>query len=177
MRRNLSAREKTLLLILVVLVLVLGYWKLVLEPINSQVERYNAMARDAQMQVDQQMLQLAQMRKMESLLAQMKENGTYLEIPAYDNREAVLVELHRILAAAQDYSLEFAATSQQGKILSRPVVLGFSAKDYPTARAILNQLHNSENFNMISDLSIQWDSDRSQVTVSLCITYYEVAGR
>lgn len=37
MNRELTKREKTLLLVLVVLVLVLGYCKLFLEPIDRQI--------------------------------------------------------------------------------------------------------------------------------------------
>ena len=37
MNRELTKREKVLLLVLVVLVVTLGYYKLMLEPINDQV--------------------------------------------------------------------------------------------------------------------------------------------
>ena len=42
MNRELTKREKTLLLILVLLVLALGYFKLILEPINDQITTYRA---------------------------------------------------------------------------------------------------------------------------------------
>lgn len=52
MNRELTTREKTLLLVLAVLVIALGYWKLVLEPINEQVASYNDMAEQEQAEID-----------------------------------------------------------------------------------------------------------------------------
>ena len=40
MNRELTGREKVMLLILIVLVMALGYYKLILEPINDQVAAY-----------------------------------------------------------------------------------------------------------------------------------------
>ncbi len=176
MKRAFTTREKVLLLILVIMVLVLGYFKLILEPINNQIEELNNRALQEQILVDQQQIKLAQMRKMEKLLEEMKQAGTYQEIPAYDNRDAVIVELHQILAKATGYSLDFAGISQQDHIVSRPVSMNFTADSYATARAIIDALHDSENFNIISDVSIQWhpEQERSTVTVALRITYYEV---
>ena len=62
MNRELTTREKTLLLVLAVLVIALGYWKLVFEPINEQVASYNDMAEQEQAEIDSSVVQLAQTR-------------------------------------------------------------------------------------------------------------------
>ena len=75
MNRELTTREKTLLLVLAVLVIVLGYWKLVFEPINEQVASYNDMAEQEQAEIDSSVVQLAQMRKMQKAVEAQKEAG------------------------------------------------------------------------------------------------------
>ena len=73
MNRELTTREKTLLLVLAVLVIALGYWKLVFEPINEQVASYNDMAEQEQAEIDSSVVQLAQMRKMQKAVEAQKE--------------------------------------------------------------------------------------------------------
>ncbi len=173
MRRAFTTREKVMLLILVVMIIALGYFKLILEPVNAQIDEYNAKAQEEQFLIDQKMIQLAKMRKMEKLLEDMKTTGNYNAIPSFDNKGAVIIELHAVLAAASSYNLEFAPTTTADYILARPVTMQFETTDYDSARRIIDQLNDSTNFNLISDLTVDWQKD-SMIAVSMRITYYEV---
>lgn len=75
MNRELTTREKTLLLVLAVLVIALGYWKLVFEPINEQVASYNDMAEQEQAEIDSSVVQLAQMRKMQKAVERRRKRA------------------------------------------------------------------------------------------------------
>ncbi len=173
MKRAFTTREKVLLLVLVVMILALGYFKLILEPVNDQIDEYNALQLQEQIMIDQQSVRLMKMRQMEKLLEEMKQTGNYEAIPAYDNKNAVIVELHTVLAAADTYSLDFEDTSTADYILARPVTMRFSAATYADARRIIDQLNESDNFNLISDLTLDWDKENG-VSVNMRITYYEV---
>ncbi len=173
MRRAFTTREKILLLILVVMIIALGYFKLILEPINDQIAEYNSLQQQEQILIDQQRIMLAKMRKMEKLLEEMKASGNYQSIPSYDNKNAVIVELHSVLAAADAYSLDFDETTTMDYILARPVMMEFTVPDYESGRSIIDQLNESENFNLISDIALDWDEEDG-VTISMRITYYEV---
>ena len=52
MNREFTKREKILLLIFAVLIIVLGYFKLILEPINNQVNEYSGMESEEQAEID-----------------------------------------------------------------------------------------------------------------------------
>ena len=65
MNRELTKREKTLLLILVVLVLVLGYCKLFLEPIDRQITSFRTNTDIEQAELDTDRVRLAQLEQMQ----------------------------------------------------------------------------------------------------------------
>lgn len=192
MNRAFTTREKVLLVILAVLIIGIGYFKLLLEPINNSIENYQNMAASEQDEILVNTALLQKKKQMEQELEELFASGDPTPIPVYDNSGTVLVELHRILDKSLDYSLNFSGTSPMDVdyLIRRPVSMTFQAASYEQARAILNELHDSENINCISDLSIQvnngslnsrneiihWDLDDDSdywVTVSLTITYYE----
>lgn len=192
MNRAFTTREKVLLVILAVLIIGIGYFKLLLEPINTSIENYRNMTASEQDEILANTALLQKKKQMETELEELFASGDPTPIPVYDNSGNLLVELHRILDKSLDYSLNFSGTSPMDVeyLVRRPVSLTFQTPTYAQARAIINELHDSDNVNCISDLSMQinngnldytneiirWDLDDNSdhyVTVSLVITYYE----
>ena len=108
----------------------------------------------------------------------------------YDNSANLLVELHKILDSSAEYTLNFSGTSPMDVeyLIRRPVSLTFRTASYGQARNIINQLHDSENTNAISDLSVTFNGNTNEIlywnqldgndedypiSVSMTITYYE----
>ena len=75
MNRELTKREKTLLLVLVVLVLVLGYCKLFLEPIDRQITSLRTNTDIEQAELDTDRVRLAQLEQMQQASAAIKASG------------------------------------------------------------------------------------------------------
>lgn len=192
MNRAFTTREKVLLVILAVLIIGIGYFKLLLEPINEGIENYQNMTASEQDEILVNTALLQKKKQMEQELEALFAEGDPTPIPVYDNSGTLLVELHRILDKSLDYSLNFSGTSPMDVeyLIRRPVSMTFQTGSYEQARAIINELHDSDNVNCISDLSMQvnngnlnsrneiihWDLDDDTdywVTVSLTITYYE----
>ena len=110
-------------------------------------------------------------------MAELRQRGDVKPIPAYDNSKALMVELHRILASAQEYSLDFSAgTTEEDYIVLRPISLSYTTATYAQSRAILDALSGSDYMNKISDLSIQTETGRGEsgVKTAVVITYFEV---
>lgn len=178
MNRELTTREKILLLILAVLVIGVGYFKFVFEPINEQVTDLQSSAAQEQAEIDGSIIQLAQMRKMEKAVEASKADGQERAIPTYDNSGVLMRELYQILANTNEYTVDFsAATSREGYIVLRPVSLSFQTGTYTQAREIINAIAGSDNLNQISDVNIRYGQGRNSNTVqtTLVITYFEVA--
>ena len=178
MKRTLNTREKTLLLILVILVLALGYFKLIFEPIQEQVADYQSLTAQEQAVLDEGLIRVAQMHAMEETVEEIKASGEGKAIPAYDNSGKLMRELYRILADTKEYSLDFSKpVTQDDYIMLRPVSLSFQTATYAQARAIIDALCDSENVNQISDLTIYEGQarDKNSVQTDLVITFFEVA--
>ena len=192
MNRAFTTREKVLLVILAVLIIGIGYFKLLLEPINTSIENYRNITASEQDEILVNTALLQKKKQMETELEELFASGDPTPIPVYDNSGNLLVELHRILDKSLDYSLNFSGVSTMDVeyLVRRPVSLTFQVPTYAQARAIINELHDSDNVNCISDLSMQinngnldytneiihWDEDDDSdyyITVSLVITYYE----
>ena len=158
MNRELTLREKVLLLILIVLVMVLGYFKLLYEPVSDRIARCR--------------------EDTEQALADIRAAGGSKAIPRFNNSEALLRELRSLLTGTGEYSLDFGdGTTQQGYIVLRPVSMTYRTGTYEQSRAIIDRLSASDNINRISDLSIRRDerSGGQGYQTMLTVTYFEVA--
>lgn len=183
MNRPFTTREKVMLVILCLLVIGIGYYKLILEPINTGVEEYQMMEAEEQDVIVQNMALVQKKNLMEQELEELFAQGEPTPIPSYDNFGKLIVELHSILDSTTDYSLSFAGTMDMtgGYLKRRPVQLSFNTGSYGEARSIIDRLHGSTNINQISDLNItinkpKDDADEGSVSVSMVITYFELIG-
>ena len=92
MNRELTLREKVLLLILIVLVMVLGYFKLLYEPVSDRIARCREDTAQEQLALEQNAVRLAQMEKMEQALADIRAAGgsKASDIGWHDSKNGIL---------------------------------------------------------------------------------------
>ena len=88
MNRELTLREKVLLLILIVLVMVLGYFKLLYEPVSDRIARCREDTAQEQLALEQNAVKLAQMEKMEQALADIRAAGGSKAIPPQSTKRS-----------------------------------------------------------------------------------------
>ena len=178
MNRELTRREKILLLVLIVVVLVAGYCKLILIPINDQISSYRLNMEAEQTELDANQGKMAQMQKMQKAIEEIKAAGEKRTIPQYDNSGKLMLELHEIMSDTLDYSLDCSAgTVQQDYIMLRPIVMTFRTSTYAQSRQIVDRLCSSENISQISDMNMNtYTEGRNSGTVetTLVITYFEI---
>ena len=145
MNRELTRRETVLLLILVVLVIFLGYFKLIFEPIQDQVAQYQDTTSQEQSELEQDLILLTRKQEMQRKIEEVRASGEERTIPQYDNSRRLMLDLHRILDSAVDYSLDFSqSTTQDSYIVLRPVTMSFQTHTYAQARAIVDALSGGQ---------------------------------
>lgn len=174
MKREFTTREKVMLVVLAVLLLVVGYAKLILEPINQQIETYQAETQNYQMLITAEASKAAQLSQLQQKVDALRESGQTRQIPEYDNLQKVMTQLNGVLGAASEYALSFGATSSIDYVFVRPMSITFTANSYADARAIIQQL-NDGYMNQISSMTCAFTRQDSATVmqVSLEITYYE----
>ena len=165
MNRELTKREKTLLLILVVLVLVLGYCKLFLEPIDRQITSFRT-------NTD---IEQAQLEQMQQAIAAIKASGQERALPQYDNDQALMTELDKLMAATLQYEVDCTeGTTQEGYLVLRPVTLTYQTASYAQSRQIIDALSASANVNFLSNVDVQYDADKAQCKTVLHLIFFEL---
>lgn len=177
--REFTTREKVMLLVLAVLLLVVGYCKFFLTPLQTELETQQQRLEDVQSSVIVEQTKLAQMKQMQQKMDELKAEGAVpdAEVPVFDNVENVMLQLNAILAQAQEYSLSFASTAtDENGIVTRPVELTFTAGSYTVVRSIINDLYHCPYRCAVSDIAEQSELDLStdgEIHVSLTVTFYE----
>jgi cell division protein FtsB len=177
-RREFTQREKVLLLILTAVLLLTGYLKLFSAPLENQLLAAQEQTADAQSEMQIEQTKLTQLQRMEKELKKLKDHGAAAsEIPDYDNINNVMVQLDAILRTAADYDLTFSNVEFGDTLVSRPIQMTFSAKNYAAAKTILDGLYHCRYRCALSDLTVSAsqgaDVTAGPVEVSLTVTFYE----
>ena len=175
MNRELTKREKVLLLIFAVLLIAVGYYKLLLEPINNQIESYRSLTQEEQLQMDTAQLQAVRMQQMETEIAQAKAAGIERTIPDYDNSAVLLPQLYQIMDSTIEYAMDFDEITFEGNIAARPVQIEFETANYQKARRVIDKLCTTGYAMQIEDMTIQEarTTDKRSVHTYLSITFFE----
>ena len=175
MNRELTKREKVLLLIFAVLLIAVVYYKLLLEPINNQIESYRSLTQEEQMQMETAQLQAVRMQQMEAEIAQAKAAGIERTIPDYDNSAVLLPQLYQIMDSTIEYAMDFDEITFEGNIAARPVQIEFETANYQKARRVIDKLCTTGYAMQIEDMTIQEarTTDKRSVHTYLSITFFE----
>lgn len=171
--RKLSTRERVLLLLLAVIAIVSGYILLFYLPTTQRIESLNAQITQSQELVAQLDAKLASQQQMENKLEQLSAQDAQVPyMPTYDNIQAVMTELHTILAGCQEYSLSFQSEQGEDHVFYRRVSIPFTCSSYEQAQEILQKLHDSTLRGLLEDVQISQQEDGT-VKASATITFFE----
>lgn len=171
--RKLSTRERVLLLLLAVIAIVSGYILLFYLPTTQRIESLNAQITQSQELVAQLDAKLASQQQMENKLEQLSAQDAQVPyMPAYDNIQAVMTELHAILAGCQEYSLSFQSEQGEDHVFYRRVPIPFTCSSYEQAQEILQKLHDSTLRGLLEDVQISQQEDGT-VKASATIIFFE----
>ena len=97
-----------------------------------------------------------------------------LSIADYDNLQPVMFELNSILASTQDYSLSFSTVDASQTIVRRSISLSFTTGTYESAKAVLQQLHDSAFRCMLDSVNVNvGQGERNAVSVNGTIVFFE----
>lgn len=173
MRKRLSAREKFLLVILIILAVYMAYYYMFYLPTKEKISYYKneAVAVDDEIIVTEaRMIKLARMEK-ELKDIKAGDASDVKELPQYDNSRNVMNSLAGILENATQYDVSFSGVSQEDGIVRRDIKLNYTCNSYDAVKAILLRIHDGDYRCLIKDLYITQNASVWSVNVE--ITYFE----
>lgn len=175
MKRKLAPREWMLLGVLLILMVVVGYITLFYTPTTDARDNAVADTESCKEQTEAARVCLAEKQRMEQELDEIfTRNPNPLGLADYDNLRSVMVELNRILATTQSYSLSFGTVDTSQSIVRREISINFSCGNYTAAKNVLQQLHDSIYRCMLNNVAISRERDaNSSTSVNGSIVFFE----
>ncbi|WP_024866588.1 type II secretion system protein GspM [Butyrivibrio sp. FCS014] len=177
--RKLSSREKTLLVILVLIILAALYYLFIFQPVTDRINRSKENAASLEIQLATLDAKVAQIQRMQKSVEEYAQNGHIISImPSYSAGKQELVFLNSTLAASEDYYVGFTSITREGNQIRREFSLKFTVDHYSEAENILNILEHSDLRCLISDLTVKpveqkETFENGKVEASCVATFYE----
>lgn len=193
--RNFTRREKVMLVILAIVLVVGLYFLLVHRPVEAALAQAAQEQEELDLQIQVAQIKLDQRNKMKAELDEIfalpKDQITVM--PAYNNIEALMVQFDSIFMGLEP-KLSFPQIKVNEGIVTRPIEFEFDAPSYDEARAILTRLTRTGQRSLLEGLSINpkttarldrrgrvigtqsgWSIQQGEVLVRGTIYFYELA--
>ena len=108
-------------------------------------------------------------------IAAIKASGQERALPQYDNDQALMTELDKLMAATLQYEVDCTeGTTQEGYLVLRPVTLTYQTASYAQSRQIIDALSASANVNFLSNVDVQYDANKAQYKTVLHLIFFEL---
>lgn len=172
-----SVKEKIAILIMVLILMALGYYYFVDQPVKNGIKEAAYQRDELQAEYDMLTIKVMQLLEMESELDGMDMSDlSYME--SYNASKEEMAFLNDLLQAADQYNISFSDVTKDGDQIRRPFTLQFTASSYQTAKEILKKLYDSPNRCLIADVALTGSNEdynvlSGDVSVSLSAFFYE----
>lgn len=180
MTRDVNAKEKVLLVILVLIILGFCYYRFVDQPIRKNLSKADAEYSSLQSELTEANVKIRELQRMQDEIDEITTAGKYSYMPSYNNAKEELALLNDILSgSATQYSVSFTDVTRNKDQIRRNFKLTFSAPDYETMRGIIDQLTGVDYRCLIGDCTskvVVVKNQREETTlldVSATATFFE----
>lgn len=176
----LTRTEKIVLLILVALFLLAGWYMGIYHPIQLRIQAADTTDLESEMEMEQ--MRAAKIKAMQAEIDENKNAGAPM-VPSYNNFKKELDALNQTFGQAYEFHFQFSEPEEDGNTLRRNMAVSFAADNYDHAVEMMRQLQEGPYRMMIHDVTISSDSltdanyaaniKTGRVTVAFSLTYYE----
>lgn len=181
-----SRREKALLLVLAIVVVLIVWFVFVYQGTTNQVAKIESSIADTQSKIQIDQTRASQIDTMKQVVEQRKAEGALPTVmPEYDNMQALMVELNRIMGAADKYTLTFDDLNfDDSDHVARGVRIDYSCGTYRQAESLVNSLAGGAYPCRVDSVAIKDSSagksnsstsstEKSPVSSSVHVTFFE----
>ena len=170
--KKFTPRERVLLVVLAILVVVCAYYFLFYTPVSSTFVSVNEQHTTLDKQIADADAKIVHMKEMKAELEKMKASGLSLkELPAYDNRSNMMNSLAVILEDVPQYSVSFSTVNEASGTVRRNISLSYSCNSREAAYEILQRINDGPYPCLIKNCTVSGNTGRCSINVQL--TYFE----
>ncbi len=181
MSREFSAREKVLLVVLVLMILGFVYYRFVDQPIRRELAEAEAERASLQSELAGVRSKIRELQRMRDEIDEITAGGRNSYMPSYNSAKAELALLNDILNRyAAQYSVSFTSVTRSGDQIRREFKLEFTAADYDSVGDIIDKLTGVEYRCMLGDCDCSavevrnaQGREETALSVSTTATFFE----
>ncbi len=174
--RDFTRNEKIILLILSIVLVAIFYYWFVDQPVRTTIATAQAQKEALQIELDALNVQIADLQRMEAEMEDMDNSGHISIMGSYNNVENEVDYLDKVLAQADKYSISLANVTRDGDQIRRNFTLQYTARNYNTARKIIDDLANCPMRCLVGNISashVNRDEFNSMISINTNGTFYE----
>lgn len=183
MNHTMTLREKILLAVLGVLIVLILYIQFFQKPIQSAIDSDNQTIQQLQSTIDVETVRAAKLKQMKQQIADenLQNGNSSAAIPEYNNLKNVMTQLSAILTPAKSYDITFKDTTEKDKLVYRPLEIDITCNKFSTAKTILESITKCPyrcSIDSIDVATAKGSEDPNvlteQVNVKVAVTFYEM---
>ena len=187
LNRELTTREKILLLILALILIGAAYYLYVYEPSISQLNKLEQKQADIEVEITEAEAKLEEIQSMKKEMDSIVEGSPeYTYMPSYNYEKQEISYLQDILTSStKEYNINFSKISRDREQLRRKFSLSFTVSGYEAAEKIIKELEGSDIRCIIGDMSVSFDEAKKgdievntdlfdkDININCSATFYE----
>ena len=181
MSREINAKEKVLLVILVLIILGFAYYRFVDQPVRKNLAKAEAEYSSLQSELTAVRVKIRELQRMQDEIDEITSGGKDSFMPSYNNAKEELALLNDILnESVTQYSVSFTSVSRYKDQIRRDFKLDFTTPDYESMKVVIDKLTGVDYRCMIGDCNCnvirvrnQNNEETTALSVSTTATFYE----
>ena len=173
--RAFTKKEKILILVFVILILGMAYYRFVDMNVRSRLSAAKESVVVNQSELEISSSQLARLNNMDQELNSYEAGGTSY-MASYNNVKQELAVIDSILSSVKDYTISLQDPYLDGDLIRRGVSIRFTTDGFAQALSIIRKFSTNELRNIIKDISYSSSAARDgseNVSVNMNLTFYE----
>lgn len=183
MSREINAKEKVLLVILVLIILGFAYYRFVDQPVRKNLAKAEAEYSSLQSELTEVRVKIRELQRMQDEIDEITSGGKDSFMPSYNNAKEELALLNDILnESVTQYSVAFTSVSRYKDQIRRDFKLDFTTPDYDSMKVVIDKLTGVDYRCMIGDCNcnvikvkdpMNPSLETTALSVSATATFYE----
>lgn len=173
--RQFSRKEKVLIIIFVVILVVLAYYRFVDMNVREQTDAAKEAVEVAKSELEITNAQLVRLQSMDEELDSYEAGGAS-RLESYNNVKAELSLLDFILSSTSNYSISMQDPVLDGDLIRRAVAIQFTTDSFDSAMNVVRSFSQSNLRNIVQTISYSASTDREggeSVSVGMTVIFYE----
>ena len=178
--RNFSRKEKVLIVLMVIVLLILAYSQFVDKPIKQSIEDERSQQNSIRTEIEAVNSQILEMEQMQQEIAELESIGKIILMPPYNASQKETNFISNVLQTTKGFNIAIADCTRNGDQIRRQFTVTFTTDTYKEMEWFLTKVSECPYRCLISEARCSVGRQRtpegeevSNVVTTLTFTFFE----